>query len=556
MMKKRRFLILSLVIALSFSFGFVTNVTDNYFEISKNLDIFGKLYREINSLYVDDTDPSDLMRTGIDAMLNSLDPYTNYISEEEVEDFRFMSTGQYGGVGALIGKRKNEIIVLEPYRGYPADNAGLKAGDQILKINNETIGEEKEVSDVRNILRGEKGTDVTLTILRPGTEKPMEISLQRDRIKVDNVPYYGIIRANVGYISLTGFTQDAGQEVQEATKALRKENPELKGIILDLRGNPGGRLDEAVNVANVFVNQKEKIVETRGRMDGSRRIHYATRNAIDTETPLAILVNSRSASASEIVAGSIQDLDRGVIVGQRSFGKGLVQNIRPLSYNTQLKVTTAKYYTPSGRCIQAINYADKNEDGSVARIPDSLKNAFHTRSGRTVFDGGGIEPDITVNQEKMKLVTAELNRQSLIFDFATHFMQKNQTIPQSRDFKITDQIYRQFVDFVRKEKFDYETEAEKQMKKLITTVEDESYATQLDGSLKELDRKLDQLKDKDLLKHQEEISLLLKDEIVRRYYYKEGSIQASFDGDKDIEAAISILSDQKEYEKTLSGNTN
>ncbi|MCB0844758.1 MAG: S41 family peptidase, partial [Bacteroidetes bacterium] len=401
MLKKRRFLVLSLVIMVSFSVGFITHVPDNYFEISKNLDIFGKLYREINSLYVDDTDPSELMRTGIDAMLNSLDPYTNYIGEEEIEDFRFMSTGKYGGIGALIGKRKGNIVVLEPYDGYPAQKAGLKAGDQILQIEDTKIGSDKEVSDVRDLLRGEEGTPVKLTIQRLGEEEPMILSLERDQVKVDNVPYSGMVNDHIGYIALTGFTQDAGKEVKKALEKLKKEHSSLSGLILDLRGNPGGRLDEAINVANVFITQKEKIVETRGRQEESRRALYANRPATDDMTPLAVLVNSRSASASEIVAGSIQDLDRGIVVGNRSFGKGLVQNIRPLSYNSQLKVTTAKYYTPSGRCIQAINYADRNEDGSVARIPDSLKNSFTTRNGRTVYDGGGIEPDFDVKKDKL-----------------------------------------------------------------------------------------------------------------------------------------------------------
>ncbi|MEZ4825301.1 MAG: S41 family peptidase [Bacteroidia bacterium] len=552
MMKQRKFLAITLIIAVSFSVGFITNITDNYFEISKNLDIFGKLYREINSFYVDDTDPSRLMRTGIDAMLGSLDPYTNYISEEDAEDFRFMSTGQYGGVGALIGKMHNQIVVVEPYEGYPADKAGLKAGDIILKINNEVITGDKDVADVRNILRGEKGTEVKLTVQKPGEDQTREISLTRDRIKVDNVPYFGMITDKVGYISLTGFTQDAGLEVQEATKALKKDNPSLSGIILDLRGNPGGRLDEAVNVANVFVPENELIVETRGRIDGSRHVHHAQRKPVDTEIPLAVIVNNRSASASEIVAGSIQDLDRGIIIGQRSFGKGLVQNIRPLSYNTQLKVTTAKYYTPSGRCIQAINYAERNEDGSVARIPDSLKNEFLTRNGRKVFDGGGIEPDVPVDVFKANIVTNELNNQNLIFDFATYFVQKNPSIPSPRQFTITDDIYREFTEFVRGQKFDYETSAEKQMAKLIETVEKESYSEQLRSTLNDMDRKLDQVKDKDLIKHKKEIALLLRQEIARRYYYKPGEIQVTFSDDPDVLAAVRTLESAQTYSQILS----
>ncbi|MCB0838064.1 MAG: S41 family peptidase [Bacteroidetes bacterium] len=551
MLKKRRFLVLSLVIMVSFSVGFITHVPDNYFEISKNLDIFGKLYREINSLYVDDTDPSELMRTGIDAMLNSLDPYTNYIGEEEIEDFRFMSTGKYGGIGALIGKRKGNIVVLEPYDGYPAQKAGLKAGDQILQIEDTKIGSDKEVSDVRDLLRGEEGTPVKLTIQRLGEEEPMILSLERDQVKVDNVPYSGMVNDHIGYIALTGFTQDAGKEVKKALEKLKKEHSSLSGLILDLRGNPGGRLDEAINVANVFITQKEKIVETRGRQEESRRALYANRPATDDMTPLAVLVNSRSASASEIVAGSIQDLDRGIVVGNRSFGKGLVQNIRPLSYNSQLKVTTAKYYTPSGRCIQAINYADRNEDGSVARIPDSLKNSFTTRNGRTVYDGGGIEPDFDVKKDKLSTIALELNRQGLIFDFATQFVAENKTIASAREFKISDKVYRDFMAYVKKQDFDFETRAEKQLEKLVETVEKESYGEKMKDDLANLESKLESLKDKDMLKHKGEIAELLKDEIVRRYYFKAGAIEASLSGDEDIVKAMEILESQVKYKETL-----
>lgn len=543
-----------LLILLSFSFGFVTDVPDNLYEISKNLDIFGRLYREINTLYVDDTDPEKLMRTGIDAMLGSLDPYTNYISEDEIEDVRFMSTGQYGGIGALIGKRKNRMIIMEPYEGYPADRAGLKAGDELIKVDQSPIvAKDMEVSDVRELLRGEKGTEVSLFVNREGHEGTLEIRLTRDQIKIKNVPFSGMVDNEVGYIALTGFTQDAGKEVQDALQGLKRSNPDIKGVILDLRNNPGGRLDQAVRIANVFIPQKETIVETRGRIENSTRVHSAQRVAVDTDIPLAVLVNQRSASASEIVAGAVQDLDRGIIVGSRSFGKGLVQNIRPLVYNTQIKITTAKYYTPSGRCIQAINYAERNDDGSVSKIPDSLKTAFRTRNGRTVYDGGGIEPDFVVEAEKYEIVTRELNAQGLMFDFATQYVAANTTIPAPRAFGISDDVYDEFVAYIKSRDFSYETQADLELKRLSTIIKEESYEDILKDNLATITEKLGEQKEQEIDTYQEEISWLLKREIVQRYHYKQGVIEASFDRDPVILKAADVLKDTDLYAKTLEG---
>ncbi|MEM7371534.1 MAG: S41 family peptidase [Bacteroidota bacterium] len=543
-----------LLILLSFSFGFVADVPDNLYEISKNLDIFGRLYREINTLYVEDTDPEKLMRTGIDAMLESLDPYTNYISEEEIEDVRFMSTGQYGGIGALIGKRKNRMIIMEPYEGYPADKAGLKAGDELIKVNQSPIvAKDMEVADVRELLRGDKDTEVTLFVNREGQDSPLEVKLFRDQIKIKNVPFSGMVEDGVGYIALTGFTQDAGKEVQDALQNMKREQPAIKGVILDLRDNPGGRLDQAVRIANVFIPQKETIVETRGRIDNSTRVHTAQRVAVDTEIPLAVLVNQRSASASEIVAGAIQDLDRGIVLGTRSFGKGLVQNIRPLVYNTQIKITTAKYYTPSGRCIQAINYAERNEDGSVSKIPDSLQTAFRTRNGRTVYDGGGIEPDFAVEAETYEIITRELNAQGLIFDFATQYTAKHPTIAPAREFKLTDEIYNEFVAYVRARDFTYETQADLELKRLKRIIEEEAYEEILKDNLASITDKLGQQKKQELGTYKDEISWLIKREIVKRYYYKQGLIEASFDRDPVISKAAEVLKDPTLYSKTLQG---
>ncbi|MCS7074882.1 MAG: S41 family peptidase, partial [Bacteroidia bacterium] len=400
-------------------------------------------------------------------MLKSLDPYTNYISASEIEDFRFMSTGQYGGIGAIISKRNQKIIVAEPYEGSPAVQAGLKAGDEIIKIDNEQIeGKNFDTQDIRNLLKGQPKTQVKLVIRRPNVPDLINLTITRDEIKVKNVPYFTLIDGDIGYVHLTGFTKDAANEVKQALISLKNQNPNLTGIILDVRDNPGGLLMEAVSISNLFVSKGSKIVETKGRIEGADRVYEATASAYDEQTPLVVLINDKSASASEIVAGVIQDLDRGIIIGQKSFGKGLVQNTRPLSYNTQLKITTSKYYTPSGRCIQAIDYSHRKEDGSVVKIADSLKKEFKTKAGRSVYDGGGISPDIKVPEREYHKITQELVSQQIIFDFATDFAHKNPKIASTREFKITDQIYNQFIEFVASKSFKYETQTEKEISHL------------------------------------------------------------------------------------------
>ncbi|MEM6799849.1 MAG: S41 family peptidase [Bacteroidota bacterium] len=549
-MKKRTVYTGVLLVLLSFSFGFVSELSDNYFEISKNLDIFGKLYREINAIYVDDTEPAKLMETGIDAMLNSLDPYTTFIGEDEREDIQFMSTGQYGGIGALVGKRKGKLVILEPYEGYPADQAGLKAGDVIVRIGDEPVlGTEKEVADVRVLLRGDRGTEVAMEYDRNGARK--EVKIFRNRIRIDNVPYYGMIDNEIAYVALTGFTQDAGREVQRALRKLNLKH-EVKGIVLDLRGNPGGRLDEAVNVSNVFLPLGEVIVETRGRIQGSKKKHTAENIPMDTETPLVVLVDKSSASASEIVAGSLQDLDRAVIVGQRSFGKGLVQNIRPLSYNTQLKVTTAKYYTPSGRCIQAINYAERREDGSVVRIPDSLKNEFKTRNGRSVFDGGGIEPDIKIEEESSQLIINALNRNGLIFEFATSYVRQHPQAPNLREFTLTDADYKDFISFVEKSAFNFKTSSDLQLEKLGKSIEEEAYGSVLSSQIEEISKELERLKFEDIDRYKNSISSLIRKAIIRQYYYEDGVLESSLNKDPELIEAAKVLKDGERYKKILS----
>ncbi len=538
-----------------FSFGFVSNVVapfDNYFEISKNLDIFGKLFREINSTYVDDVDPSKFMRSGIDAMLKDLDPYTQFISASEIEDYRFMSTGQYGGVGALVNKRDGKVMITEPYKGYPAEKSGLRAGDVILKIDSEDLTKADINSlDIRNLLRGQPNTIVKLRVQRLGVPEPFEVDVNREEIKITNVPHFSMIDKETGYISLTGFTKDAANEVKTALERLKKENPSMKGLVLDLRDNPGGLLFEAVDISNLFVSQGENIVETRGRIEGSVNQYRARNLPIDTIIPLAVLINRKSASASEIVSGVVQDLDRGIVVGTRSFGKGLVQTTRPLSYNTQLKITTAKYYTPSGRCIQAIDYANRNEDGSVGKIPDSLKNQFKTKAGRIVFDGGGVEPDLPIELEEFHTITKELEAQNIIFDYATKFRQEHESISSAREFKISEEIFNDFVKFAREKKFNFESKTEKKLKELIDLLQQEHYYDELKNEVSSMEARVHDEKNQDYFAFKNEISDLLKSHIVSRYYYRDGQIEASFAYDKQIIEATKALKDQTKYKSLL-----
>jgi len=551
-MKKTALLIVTGLAA--FSLGFVVHPFDNYFEISKNMDVFGKLYREINAVYVDEVNPSQLMKVGIEAMLEELDPYTNFFSESQIEDFKVMSTGQYSGIGATVNWRDGRLLVTEIKQESPSIEAGLKAGDEILQIDDQPVDHSvQDLDEINNLLRGASGDKVKLKVRRLGQAQPLEIAVERKSGRQLNVPYYGMADEHIGYIILSGFTQDAGKEVAEATLALKKQDPQLAGIILDLRGNPGGLLNESVNVTNVFVPRGEMIVETRGRMEGATRQYHTRRNAVDTEIPLAVIVNSSSASASEIVSGTIQDLDRGVIVGTRSYGKGLVQNVRPLSYNTQLKVTIAKYYTPSGRCIQAIDYSHRNEDGSVGRIPDSLQTAFKTRNGRTVYDGGGIAPDLEVPKPVYQPVTQALLDQGLIFDFATQYNIRHESIPPVKDFTITDEIYKEFTDFVAERGFGFESQTDVELANLAEAVEANQY-TSLKQDLQALSQKIARQKELDIHKHKAEIAHLLRLEIIKRYYYDEGLIEASFDSDPNVLKSVDILRRPEAYKKILGGS--
>lgn len=523
---------------------------DNYFAIAKNLDIFATLFKEVNTYYVDEVNPNTLIKTGIDAMLRSLDPYTNYIPEDDIEDYRTMTTGQYGGIGAIIGKRNGKNMVLMPYKGFPAEKGGLKIGDEILSIDGIDV-EEKTVEDISKLLKGQANTDLTVTVKRYGEEEDINVLIKRERITVDNVPYYGMITDKIGYIKLSNFTTGAGREVENAIKKLKADGAEK--LVFDVRDNPGGLLSESVNVSNAFIPKGSEVVSTKGKVTDWNKTYNAINNAVDTEIPVAVLTSSRSASAAEIVSGVIQDYDRGVLVGERTFGKGLVQATRPLTYNSQLKVTTAKYYTPSGRCIQAIDYSHRNEDGSVGKIADSLKTAFETKNGRLVYDGGGINPDVEVKQERLTPIAISLYTKSLLFDYATEYHYKHPKIEDAKNFELSDAEYTEFVNWLKGKEYDYTTEVEQTIDELIESAKDEKYYQDIEDQIASLRKKVQHNKDQDLQNFKDEIKELLEEEIVSRYYLSDGKIEASFDDDNVLQAAVEVLNDQERYNAILKG---
>tara|TARA_Y100000589_G_scaffold125228_1_gene119401 strand:+ start:3893 stop:5554 length:1662 start_codon:yes stop_codon:yes gene_type:complete len=544
----------SLIFVLSITSVISLGFADNFFEISKNLDIFSSLYKELNIYYVDKTDPGDLMKIGIDAMLESLDPYTTYIPESEKEDFEFMTTGQYGGIGAIITKNGDWVLVSEPYEGFPADKAGLIAGDKFIEIAGESA-KGKSTEDISKVLKGEPNTGVKVLIEREGFEKPFEVEIIREEIKLNSVPYYGLISDSIGYIKTRSFTRNISKEVIDAFKDM-KANSELKGLVLDLRGNPGGLLNEAINMANIFIDRGQEIVYTKGKIKDWDKSYKARYEAIDTNIPLVVLINRSSASASEIVSGAIQDLDRGVVIGQRSFGKGLVQQTRKLSYNAQMKVTTAKYYIPSGRCIQALDYSNRDEDGSVGKVPDSLRTEFKTlKNERSVFDGGGITPDITIDPEKFSNILRSLISKRHIFNFANQYRRNNESIDDAKSFVIGDDVYSQFKQYLNDKEYEYETKTEKAIKKLEKEAEGEKYISELQDQLEVLSSKMDESKNNDIERFKSEISELLEMEIVTRYFYQRGKIETTIKHDEEIAKAIDVLENMELYNAILSGDS-
>lgn len=525
----------------------------NNFEISKSIDIYNNVLRYLNMNYVDEINPAELNETAINAMLKELDPYTVFIPESEIEDVRLLTMGEYGGIGAIIQYYDDNVHISEPYENFPAHKAGLLPGDAILEINGVNT-EKKTVSEVSELLKGQPGSQLTLKIRRDGEKNIITKTLTREKIKIDNIPYYTVLDGGIAYIILNQFTKDAAKELKEAFLKMKSEN-ELKGVVIDLRGNGGGLLNEAIDIVNIFVPKNKLVVYTQGKTPDQNRNYYTKYEAEDTEIPLAILVNESSASASEIVSGSIQDFDRGVIVGQRTFGKGLVQNILPMTYNTQMKVTVSKYYIPSKRCIQEIDYSKKTKNDTLAKN-DTLGPEFKTANGRIVYEGHGIQPDVKIEPEILSTITVHLYAQNMIFKYANKFYREHKTIASPEEFEITDEIYNDFVNFVEEQDFSYTSESEKDFEELIKTAKLEGYYDNIKEQLDVLEKELRSHKDNDLINNKEEISEILKMEIVGRYYFQKGKIISSLKDDPELNRAVEILLDsngENEYENILKG---
>lgn len=542
---RRRIIALSLTLALCTA---ATAQNDKGFEISKNLEIFANVYKNLHSNYVDDVDPGKTMKVALDAMLASMDPYTNYFAESDIEDVKMQVLGQYGGIGSLIHQENGKSYIAEPYKGLPADKAGVKIGDRILAVNGEST-EGKNSTAVSAAMRGQAGTNVTLRLERNGKE--FDVVITRAEIRLPNVSYSGMVNGNVGYVRLDEFTQDAAKNVRDAFRQLKRDHPDMQGFILDLRGNGGGLMNEAVDIVNIWVKANELVVETKGKV-ASKNTKSRTRMAPeDLDIPVAVLINGNSASASEIVSGSLQDLDRAVIIGERSYGKGLVQNILPMPYNTQMKVTVSKYFIPSGRCIQAIDYKHRDENGRAVKVPDSLKTAFKTRNGRTVYDGFGIEPDVEVEHETSSLLSIALYNRFHFFNYAMKFAKEHDSIAPASEFQITDEIYQDFVDYLSDKTYDYTTYTENIISDLRKVAEEENYMDNLKQQIDQLEKSYKEAKKEDLMRNREEISELLKDAILVHYYYRKGCIEGSLAADPDVKKAIEVITNKEEYNRIL-----
>jgi carboxyl-terminal processing protease len=518
------------------------------FRLVKNIDVFFSILQELDLYYVDTVDHDRMITNAINDMLESLDPYTVFIPESEMSDFDFTTTGQYGGVGALIRKRSDsQIEILEPYEGFPADRAGVKAGDVILAVDGINVNS-KNVSDVSASLKGEKATEVTLKVLKLRTKDTVNVTLKRAQIQLPSVPYYTVLEGGAGYIYFSTFTKDCIEEVKTVIAELKKNG--ATSLIFDLRSNTGGLLDEAVKIVNLFIPKGQEVVSVRGRV--GREMKYKTESQpLDVNIPMVVLINSLSASSSEIVAGALQDLDRAVIVGQRSYGKGLVQSVRPLPFNEKLKITTAKYYTPSGRCVQAIDYTHRNPDGSVGKIPDSLIHKFTTRAGRTVFDGGGVTPDETLSPTILPPILQRLYEKNLFFDFASRFYVENDTIEIPSKFELKDGDYQNFVEFVKASGFTCETASSHALNVLIASLKKEKYYEGLENDLQALSEKITPNVEKDLMRFKSDIANQLKAEIAFRYYYQKGRMEVSNSYDSEVIRAKEILLSKELYETFL-----
>ena len=550
MKQKKHIIFVAGFLILFLSVGFST-LKNRDLDLVKNLDIYYTLFRELNMFYVDETDPEELVTTSIKAMLSSLDPYTTFIPESDMDDFQFQTTGEYGGIGSLIRRSGEQVMIAEPYEGFPAAKAGIRAGDVILEVDGVPT-KEMEIEKVSDRLKGKPGTELTLAIERFGEEKVLKVTLIREKISILNVPYYGMVAPGTGYIRISNFTTGASKEVESALKELKREH-ELNSLVLDLRSNPGGLLIEAVRICDLFVDKGELIVSTRGKMKQWDSDYSTSREPLDKDIPLVVMVNRGSASASEIVAGALQDLDRAVVVGQRTFGKGLVQTSRPLKYNAQLKVTTAKYYIPSGRCIQALDYTHRNQDGSVGVVPDSLISEYTTQNGRLVYDGGGIQPDFEVVPEMLSEITLQLYTQSMFFNFATRYRNTHEEIDSPEKFSLSDDDYTLFEAFIEENNFEFRTASEKAFAQLLKSAKREKYYMLAEAEFSSLEEKLAHNNLKDLETFEKEIKQILTEEIVNQYYYQAGRILTQIQDDSQLDKAREILNEPGMLKEVLNG---
>ena len=552
----KRFTLLASSALIAGGIGFFSFKNDDrFFEIARNLDIYATLFKELNLYYVDEVNPNRMVKTSIDAMLKALDPYTNFFAEDEIEDYMTMTTGRYNGIGALIGHRQDKNIVLMVYEGTPAEKSGLRIGDEVIKIDGVDITRKDRDGgpiDPGKLLKGQNNTAVKLTVMRYGQKAPVELSVVRDVVKMTNVPYYGMVSEDVGYIDLKDFTATASREVRSAFQELKSKG--MKKLILDVRENPGGLLNMAIDISNIFIPKDSEVVTTKGKVTEWNKTYTALNPPMDLEMPMIVLANSHSASAAEIVSGVIQDYDRGVLVGQRTYGKGLVQTTRELSFNTKLKITTAKYYIPSGRCIQAIDYSHRNPDGSVGKIPDSLKTAFKTKAGRTVYDGGGVLPDVIVEAQTPTPVALSLTNKGLIFDYAVKYHFDHPTIKPAREFRLTDAEYTEFAKWLSNKEYDYTTQVEKDLGTLEASAKKEKYFDQIQDQLKSLKTKMSHSKDADLNTFKPELKTLLEQEIAGHYYLQRGIKEASFATDPEMKAALDLFKDMSRYSTILKGS--
>lgn len=547
-----KYLKLVLILLVFTAMTAVGQTKKNNFEISKSIDIYNNVLRQLNMYYVDEINPAELNESAIKAMLDGLDPYTVFIPESQIEDVKLMTTGEYGGIGAIIQYSDGRTQISEPYEGFPAAKAGLVPGDIFLEVNGVDVSS-KNSNEISDLLKGTPGTTVKLKMQRLGEKEPIVKELKREKIKIDNIPYSTVFDNGVGYAILSQFTKDCAKELKDVIVDMKK-NHELKGFILDLRGNGGGLLNEAVDIVNMFVPKNKLVVYQKGKVADQNYNHYTKHEPLDLDIPLVILVNDGSASASEIVSGSIQDFDRGVIVGQRTFGKGLVQNILPMSYNTQIKVTVAHYYLPSNRCIQEIDYSKKHrKTADTLAKNDTLGKVFHTANGRVVYEGHGIQPDVKIEPETVSPITTNLYAKNMFFKYANKFYSTHKSIKPAKEFKITDDIYNDFMQFVNNEGFTFTTKSEADIKVLENTAKVEGYLDEIKPILDQAVAKIEEEKGKDLVDNRDEIEDLLKYEIVSRYYYQKGRIISTLEDDPELKCALDVILNQEEYNRILNG---